>query len=231
MHSLREFFSSYSYLLSSLLGLPAVILGFVFTDKLRKMMLLSGLLMVLFSPLSVLSQKEYWNPVRLFGGPFGIEDVVVSFSLGSLIFLTTGGTVSNRLKMDLNWRLFLKRFFFVCLIGAAVFNLFYLLGKGSLLSSILTYSILAFILLLSRKTYWRVVFPGALIYTLYYCLILYTTALISPAFFGIWNGYAIWGPRIQGLPVEDILWVMSLAVCYPLIVLYASGAVLIRNDT
>lgn len=230
MQAIADFFLSHPYLLSAFLGLPAVVLGFIFTCKLRRMMLWSGLLMALFSPLSVLSQKEYWTPIRLGRGPFGIEDVMVSFSLGSLIFLAGAGPVYARIKIEIRLPNFLRRFLLVVLMGTAVFSLIFLLGAGSMLSSILTYWILTVVLLLINRNLWWACFRGAFIYSAYYCAVLYTTALIAPRFFGMWDGYAIWGPRLLGLPVEDIIWVLSLTVCYLLIVLHASKAVIFQRQ-
>lgn len=231
MQTIVDFFLLRPYLLSAFLGLPAVVLGFVFAGKFRRMMLWSGLLMTLFSPLSVLSQKEYWSPVRIGRGPFGIEDVIVSFSLGSVIFLAGAAPVQARIKIEIGLTNFLKRFFPVGLMGAAIFSLLFFLGAGSLLTSILTFWVLTVALLLINRDFLWACFRGALLYSAYYCAVLYATALISPGFFRMWDGYAVWGPRLLGLPIEDIIWVFSLAVCYSLVVFHASRAVLFpRND-
>jgi hypothetical protein len=180
--------------------------------------------MMVFSPLAHIYQEEYWSPVRLGGWTLGLEDAIVSFSLGSLIWLASVWRYQAIINLDIKVGFFSKRLVALCFTGGLLFGVMWAAGVGAMTASILTHFILAVIILILQKELLTISIMGALVYTPFYCVLLYTASLIVPDFFSIWSGYNQWGPRVGGLPLEDIVWAGSLAASFPLVMAYTSHA-------
>ena len=57
-----------------------------------------------------------------------------------------------------------------------------------------------------------------ILYPAYYVAVLFLAAAIDPAFFAIWDGPELWGPRVFGLPIEEIAFVAMFSITFPFIV-------------
>lgn len=216
--------NTYPYLFAVLLGLPALLAGYVFAHHHRRMMALCGLFTVLFFPLAAIHQVDYWNPQRLGGWILGIEDVICCFSLGSLVWLAAVFPLRSNLSLDLQGPRFLKRTGGIIGVNIPIFLLLRLTDTGAVTRSIIVQFLVAFEVLLLRRALWPLALWAAIIYTPYYCLVLFSASWIFSDFFTIWNGYSLWGPRIFQMPIDEIVWVISYAVSFPLIVAFAAEA-------
>ena len=72
-------------------------------------------------------------------------------------------------------------------------------------------------LLFKRRNLWPLAVSAAILYTAYYCVILYAFSCVSPGFFSLWNGFSLSGIRLAGLPLEEIIWVFTFAACWMMI--------------
>ena len=82
------------YLLTGLYGLATVIIFWLMAGPQRMLMLLAGAITLPFFPLAALFNGEYWTPVRLGGGPLGLEDALYSFALGARAWFLAASGVS-----------------------------------------------------------------------------------------------------------------------------------------
>jgi hypothetical protein len=52
----------------------------------------------------------------------------------------------------------------------------------------------------------------------YYVAFLAAAFALIPGFAAMWDGRELWGPRPFGLPVDELAWVASFALCFALVV-------------
>jgi len=62
-----------------------------------------------------------------------------------------------------------------------------------------------------RSEIWIIAFCAMMGYTAYYLLFLWTASWYIPGFFSIWNGYVLSGIRLLGMPVEEVLWIVTFS--------------------
>ena len=219
--SIPLFFAEHSYLAATLLGLVPVVLCYVWAREQRGRMALSGLILTLYSPGASLSNGDYWNPHRLGGFGFGIEDMICGFSMGSLIWLAAEYPFRKRVQTGYLAPVFWGRIATVSLSFTAGLVALWLGGFGSVSAEITMNLLLILALLALRRDYWPVTLGAALIYTPYYCLVLFVVSWIFPEFFSLWNGPTLWGSRLFDLPWDEYTWVSSFAGSWALMIAYA----------
>jgi len=186
----------------------------------RRMMFISGLVATPLCFAGILHEKIYWNPVRLFGGRLGIEDVLFCFSLGSLVWLAAVWPFRSRITNQLKPFLFLVRLILLCIMGGCLFGIFVNVGTKVMAANIYAQAALAVILVLLRPGQFPLAAAGTLIYSGYYFIVLLVTSLWLPGFFSTWNGSELWSLSLLGIPLEEILWVTTFSACWPLLISY-----------
>jgi len=229
--TLTGFFQIYPYLGADLLGVPAVAVGYALAAGQRRMMAISGLLMVPSSWLAVIHEGEYWSPNRLGGWVVGVEDVICCFSLGSLVWLAAVWPFRQRLHLDLRAGRFCRRCLTVFVLGGVVLLVLWMAGLGAMTSAVTIQVFLIVLLLAMRSELWPISLCAAVGYAPYYLAILYIASQLFPGFTSMWGGYKLWGPRILGLPVDEAVWVATFAASWSLIIAYASDARLVKPSS
>jgi hypothetical protein len=218
----------YPYLFAVILGLPAVALAFVLVPQQRAMMLLSGAVLALLSPLSVLHDGPYWAPQRLgeqFWGlkGWGLEDVLCTFSIGSLVWLSAIWGMRGLVLPQPRFRRIVIRFSAIAAVATAAIVLWAALGLTIMVATILVQVTLIVGLLWLRPALWAMPTRVALLYTPYYFAVLTLAGLWHRDFHAMWNGPEILGPYVLGLPIEELLWSASLG-WFPLALTFALDA-------
>lgn len=193
-------------------------------------MLISGLGLVAAFPLAAIYQDEYWSPVRLWGGRVGLEDIVFTFSLGSLVWLAAAWPFRGRLTFRVKAATFLRRYAASFAVGLAVMTVLWLIGLGAMPAGIIANVFITMVLLNVRRDLWRLSLSAALIVTPWYCGLLYVASFLLPTFFSMWNPDSLWGARIFGLPLEEVVWVATFSAAYSHVVAYAIDARLTSVD-
>jgi len=214
---------THTYLLANLLGLPAVLAAFVFLRDQRRLLLLAGMVEVAHSAPLVFFQGRYWAPERLFGVAWGLEDILVCFSLGCLVWAAAYVPLRRRLTINLAVPIFVRRIFAVAALTIPAAAIVWLLGVGVMGTLIVVMILTAAALLVMRPGLWRLSLSAVLLYPPYYVLVLFVGSWIGTDFFSIWDGPELWGPVLFGLPVDEIVFVYVFSLCYPLIFGFASG--------
>lgn len=74
------------------------------------------------------------------------------------------------------------------------------------------------VLLWRRPELWRLPAAALALYVPYYVAFLAAAFALIPGFAAMWDGRELWGPRPFGLPVDELAWVASFALCFALVV-------------
>ncbi len=93
--------------------------GYWVFPKRRRALLLSGLLSMPSSLTTFYFVPEYWQPVRLFDFPLGIEDIFFSFSTGMMVWFLMEVRYGNAIS-ETGWSRVLPRYFKVLALGIAM---------------------------------------------------------------------------------------------------------------
>lgn len=206
----------YDYLLSALMGLPVVMLAFVLGGKQSRQMLVSGCYLTLISPMSVFYQERYWSATRLFGGSWGVEDLLFCFSFGSVVYLMAIWPYRRAEPALIRFTAgFVVRFGLLSVVGIGAFFIAMWAGAGVLVANLIANGILVLVLVLLRPRLLELGLRAAAFYTPYYFLYLSFSAVVLPNYMTAWDGPDLLGPRIFSIPVDEILWVVSFALVFP----------------
>ena len=213
---------NHSYLAISFLGFGITLLFYRFSPGTRKMMALSGTAFIPFSLMSFLHEKTYWNPHRLNGMSWGVEDILFTFSVGSLVWFFAEKPFQLILSNDGSLKAFLSR---LGAIGIPAVGGTFILTQiiGAMTATILGHcAVLAY--LLKKKPYLLLLALSAILcYPLYYfCVLNIFSFWLDPNFSSLWNGTDIWGMYFLGIPLEEYLWVTSFSASWALLIAHAT---------
>lgn len=169
-------------------------------------------------------QDSYWNPIRLGGWRFGIEDLFCLFYLGSLSSSAAFLPFLQNMCADFQICRILKRGAFWGSIGLCIFLFLWLSDLDPHTSVIAAYFAVLVFLLILRNDLWPITLSGFLIFGPAYCLWVNACLLIWPEFVLQWNLDAFWGTRIIGMPAGELAYGFALGACYPTGVAYCCNA-------
>lgn len=220
-HKQMDLLGTHTYLLSNLLGLPAIAVAFLFSGPHRTSGLLAGALEVLHSPPLIFFNGVYWSPERVGGLTWGLEDVLVCFSLGAGVWFAALAGCRRPFSYQLRYSEFALRAARIAVPTIALSFVVWSMGAGLMETLLLVMIAACAGLLAIRPALARFAVCAALLYPPYYLAILYGTGWLAPDFFLIWNGTQLWNITVAGLPLEEIAFVIVFSFCYPLIIGYS----------
>lgn len=210
--------AGHPYLLSSLLGVPGVLIAFAAAGYLRTSVFIAGLVTTLYAlPLASLD-APYWTPQRLGGFAVGVEDVIVSLSLGAGVWFAATLPFRKRVTIAGRWPDTLARFAGVGLGGLALSLLAQSIVPIYMPALLMVMIAMAFVLGWLRPDLLPPALASLVLYPAYYIAILYLSQALLPGFFDLWDGPELWGPRLFGLPIEEVAFVAMFSFTCPLVV-------------
>ncbi|MCP4383166.1 MAG: hypothetical protein GY798_17400 [Hyphomicrobiales bacterium] len=213
-----EFFNDHGYLLSTLVGIPGVLIALAVAGQYRLSVLIAGLIETLHAPPLVWFDGVYWSPQRIGDLAVGVEDVLVCFSLGAGAWFASILPFRSRLIIVGRWRDSIARLIAVSAGGALLGLLVWLAGAGVMAVLLIVMFVMTVVLGGLRPHLLQLSLAAVILYPVYYAGVLWITAGLVPGFFGIWDGPELWGPRLLGLPVEELAFVAMFSISYPLII-------------
>ncbi|MCB1487467.1 MAG: hypothetical protein KDJ88_08420 [Bauldia sp.] len=216
--------ADHPYLLSSLLGVPGVLIAFAAAGQFRTSIFVAGLVNTLYGLPVASFDAPYWTPNRIGGFPVGVEDVIVSFSLGAGVWFAAILPFGRQMTITGRWPEGLARFAWIGVGGMAFVLLARMIVPVYMPALLLVMIAMAFVLGWLRPHLLPPALAALLVYPVYYAAILYLTEAIVPGFFDIWDGPELWGPRLFGLPVEEIVFVAAFSFTFALIAGTVVGA-------
>jgi len=209
----------YPYLVASLVLLTISMTGYwVFPDR-RGALFLSGLLSMPSSLTTFYFVPEYWQPIRLFDFPLGIEDIFFSFSTGMIAWFLMEVRHGNAIS-ETGWSSVLPRYFKVLALGIAMIFLMRKIPIMVMNQALIGITIIGVILSWNR---WRTL-PAAMLagtaFSIFYTLFMAMIFVIFPDFSIQWTHSNLFGFSILGIPVEESLWAFIFGVCWVIVMVF-----------
>lgn len=217
-----KLYSTYPYLIISLVLFALFFLCFLIAKKQRKPMFLSALLSAPFGFLSVFFIPAYWQPIRIgeWGGA-GIEDIIFSFSNGGIVWFLVTWPIRTRLSVDIQIKRMLRRYLTFSILGISFGLILLFLGFDPMHGTLLGIAIMAIILLQMRRKLWLLPVIGAICFGLTYTIMCSVVFALNPDFLLQWNLKTLsWGYYL-GVPLEEIIWSIAFGAVWPLLVAYS----------
>lgn|SRR6185437_10981173 len=215
----------HKYLLANLLGLLPLGVALLLARRLRNTAILCGAILSLYSPpVAWLYERVYWTPGHIFGGGWGIEDVMFCFHAGAISWLCALGPWGNSVQIFPVATVALQRLLLVSLFAAIGLTCFLVFDVTVTLAFLLVQTISTAILVLMRPSYVRLIVSGAPLFIAYYFILLGLWRLLMPGFMNMWNGTELTGAQFLGVPVEEYLWVLSFCTGFPITMAFALDA-------
>jgi hypothetical protein len=222
MHLLKSIVELYPYFFACLFGGLIFLAIYLVAGDQKRMMIISGLMMIPLAPLAVLNNGDYWSPERLGGGALGVEDFLFSFLCGGAAWFEAVWLFRNRVTAAIESLLFIARYAWLMAVGVSTCLLGMFMGFDSLSSVLLCYSILIFILLVLRFSLWPMAVVAGLQGLIYYWVFMKIVFWIWPDFLMQWSSKNIWYENLLGVPAGELAWAATYTAVWPLIIAYAS---------
>jgi hypothetical protein len=195
--------------------------GYIISPKKqRRLLLISALLSTPFSFASVFFVPEYWNPVRIAPFVVGIEDLLFSFSTGGIVWMLATWSLHNYIDTELRLQRTIKRYFIYIVSGTAVNVMLYILGVGVMTATLIGILLVATALFLLRRKFWPLIITGMIGFVIFYFVIIKVIFMLFPAFPPQWTTENLWGFRVWGVPIEEVIWAMVYGAVWPLFMAY-----------
>jgi len=223
----------HKYLLANLLGLLPLGIVLLLARRLRNTAILCGAILSLYSPpVAWLYERVYWTPGHIFGGGWGVEDVLFCFHAGVMSWLCALGPWGDKVHICPVATVAVRRLLLVTLFATIVLTCLLAFGFTVILAFLLTQTISTAVLIIMRPSYMRLIASGPPLFTGYYFLLLGLWRLLMPGFMDMWNGTELTGAQFLGAPVEEYLWVLSFCTGFPITMAFALDArVIDRSST
>lgn len=214
----------YPYFGAGLLMLLLLVPMLLVAGPQRRMVLLAGAVAIPGVPFGLIFERIYWTPVRLFGWPFGIEDLLYLFGIGSrawffavLLWIAQVRTTSEPATL-------LRRLAAMTAIGFAGFLAGSALGFPSARVAFVVPVLIAAFLLLRRPDLWRMALAGAAGCTVFGWLELLVQFALWPDYAASWTPATITSVNLLGVPAGDLWWSAAVGAAHPLVLAHAAGA-------
>jgi hypothetical protein len=179
-------------------------------------MILSGLLMGPFSLHTLLLEPQYWHPTRVAIFPIGPEDILIAFASGGSVWLISTWLVRENLAVNLNPPRMARRYLMGTLGGAAIGVICWICGASPLTATVITFPLFGLSMLWLGGRLWQLAVAGLGGFTAIYFALIKVLFMLSPGFVNAWNVAGLWGPRVLGVPLDEIVAAAGFGMAWPL---------------
>lgn len=216
------FLGMFPYLILSLVLFLIFTLGLtIIPVRFKRAISISALLSAPTSFTSFVFVPGYWNPKRIVPYEIGPEDVIFSFSTGGIIWLFIILIISIKYDVRYNERILFKQYAGFLFYGSLLYFLMWLTRVDIMLATIITVFIIGIWILLQRPNYMILGIIGGLVFTVFYFCILKSFFVMFPEFPGQWSLEELYGIKLLGIPVEELMWAFATGAVWPLIVAWS----------
>ena len=216
--------NAYPYLGSGLLMLAFLAPMLLAAGPQRRMVLLAGVIAVPGVPFAMVFERIYWTPARMFDWPFGLEDILYLFGMGTrawffavLLWIAQVRTTADPVTL-------LRRLAAMTAIGFAGFLAGSVLGFPSARVAFVVPVLIAGFLLVRQPQLWRMALAGAAGCAVFGWLELLLQFALWPDYPASWTRDAITSVSLLGVPVGDLWWSAAVGAAHPLVLAHAFGA-------
>jgi hypothetical protein len=220
-----EFIRTYPYLLWSLATAAVLGLGVALSPAYnRTRTMLCGTLAFPFAIPAIFFGQAYWNPRRIIGILPSLEDVLYTVAAAGITWLLSTWMIHRRMSVNIKARTLLFRYLFIFVSGApfAFGSLWLEISPMSRL--LLPIAMMGIVLLWLKPKLWIVAAWGCVGFAVYHILLLVTAFAVTPSFAESWYAASLWGPRLWGVPLDEIAWAAAFGALCPLFAAYVLDA-------
>ncbi len=199
----------YAYFLAVALTFLVWSLFFLMSRRSRKEMVLIGLLLTPFVALDALTTPSYWTPITVFNIPVGIEGFLFTFFIAGIAAVVY--EIVFRKDYDgkhIHFSLFMALAIPALLSGFAV----YFLSLNIIYLFIIGFVLMALTELISRRDLLLNSVFSSVLFSVIYIAAFTTWLYLSPESASWWNVENLSNIRLGVVPVEEILFCVSLGL-------------------
>ncbi len=228
-----EFIRSHPYFFANLPLLVMLLIFIKFSRPLiySRLILLSGLLCAPGSITALIHNQTYWNPVRLFGGFFGIEDIMFTFIIGSLTWLVAAFPLRKRMIMEIHVLSWFKRSVFCGVLFFSGSALIWLTGIKGLENTLISGILALLVLLVIYRRVWYMALFSVLIFVPVYYFIVRIQFLLWPEYLLQWNQTAELGKFFLDLPAGELLFAVLFSSTWVFYVMFVFRVRLLNSPS
>jgi hypothetical protein len=222
---------SYPYLFATVLMLLLCLIAsrLLLTAAQFRATVLSGLLNAPCCIFMPLLEDRYWSPRRVGGWILGLEDLLCSFSVAAMAWLTVLLLLRGKVTLVATTPGFVRRFNIAAGMSVGLFLAYYVARFDPMSSLILALAAVAIFLQMMRKDLWPLALCGVFGFPTLYWLLLRAIFWFWPGFAVQWNPYSVWGRTFLGVPLGEMAWATIFGAYWPLLVAYALGIQLAQS--
>lgn len=219
------FLANHPYLICNLLGLIPLTAIYTALPDQRRNILVAGLFWIPLAPLAVL-HEDYWNPSRLFGLRFGIEDALYLFNVNAMGWAVPFGLTAKRLQFNRSELIDFRRLAELVAVGLVLSALLLPLRLKGMTFQVIVNAGVGLWILARRRSYWPITLTGLLLLPLIFLSELKLWLTLWPDFAAAWSPAKPWGHRFAGLPLGEIVFYLSFSIVSPISVAFCRGLTL-----
>ena len=221
MHILK----THAYLFANL-PLMALIAGIAIRarrENLGATTLFSGVASLPASVLALMHEGEYWRPVRLGGGPFGIEDLVFAFTVGAAAWLCAAWPFRKLAAPEhlVTGKAVTRLLIWGATASAAAFGL-WRFGVDCMSATLAPAILLLAALLARRVQLWPLAVTGPAVFVPLYVAVVRLQLAVWPDYLLQWGRGGPWAGMVLGIPAGEIAWAVGFAAVWPVAVASAT---------
>jgi hypothetical protein len=221
--TILAFLTLYPYLVANLVTLFLLLLCVKRTwiSGQGKIAFLSGIMCIPFCLVGLLHEGQYWTPLRLGGGPFGIEDVLFCMNAAVMVWLLATWPFARRITIDITLREVFMRYVLILISGTGAFLLLFMSNEPVMTGTlvIMMTAMLAFIGLECHS--WPLAVTGVALFLPLYVIVVGTEFAVWPAYVYSWGSTTIWGNLVAGVPIGEIAWAAAFGLLWPLLIAFS----------
>lgn len=219
-------FYQYGYFIGSLIVLSFWLALFMYRKDLRKEMLFASIITIPFGMTEFLFVPEYWNPPSLFNliqkYGFGIESILFVFSVGGTAAVFYEVIAKQKIvKILFDHKIHLLPYVLITLL---YFVLEFIFPDETIYNAI--FSLLAGAALMGylRKDLIKQIVFNGIYFAMIYFILFFVFLLIFPQYVTkIYNLENFIGIDILGVPIEEIMFALSVGACWSVFYEYIRG--------
>lgn len=182
----------------------------------RPQILISGLLNSSMAWGCFLLEGSYWQPPRIIGEGFGVEDFLTAFAAGGLswVFVSRAGSWRNA-AISASFDFFLPRFLGFIAVGFALILGLVRSGVDPMSAYLVTLLACLCAVVVHRRDVAVLIPLGALTFGVFWYLVALATFSVAPGFYSHWNQSSVWAVRIMGVPLGELAWGFVFGAGWP----------------
>jgi hypothetical protein len=216
-----QFITRYPYLTLSMVLLLTAAAGYCLLADQRRAMMISALMSAPWALASIVFVPNYWNPVRITCFLTGPEDIIFSFANGMIVWAISVLPLRDRITININIRLMLKRFFLISFLGFDITISLWFFGLKIMMAVVLSLSItIALLFFWLCRDFKILCIWGAIGFMLGYGILISMVTMFFPHFLTQWNLANLSGILIFNVPGEEFVWAFGFGACWPIFMAY-----------